>query len=609
MGSGIDIHMMLTMVIIIVTICAYAAERVSIEVISIASLCAFLVLFTAFPYTTSSGDQITPEQLLSGFANPALITVLSLLIVGQALFQTDALERPATILAKMGKKSGWIAFVGVYLIAALFSAFINNTPVVVMLLPIVVAIAAGQRLSTSKVLMPLSFITILGGMTTLIGSSTNLLVASSALKFSGLELGFFDLTGIGSMMFAIGAVYALFIMPRLLKPRQSMADEIKGGTGKQFIAQIPITYDHPLVGTEAVSGLFPAFKDMTVRLIQRGEHPFLPPFENLSLQPGDVVIVAATRQALTKALAGGKAGIPASEDDDTENNIPPPDFTLAEAIVPPGSRLISRTVEQAGFRSETGCVVLGIQRRNRMPRMAMNHIRLEAGDVLLVGAPRASIEGLRANRDLLLVEFSTADVPHRPFAPRALVIFASTVIAAATGVVPIVTAALGGAFLMIASNCLNLRQAGRAFDGRIMLLIGASLASAVALEKTGGAELIAGAVVDAMAGQSVAFLLSGLFLLIAVMTNILSNNATAVLFTPIALSIAAQTGQDPVPFVVCVIIAANCSFATPIGYQTNLLIMGPGHYRFSDFFIAGIPLVILIWLSFSIIAPWYYGLV
>ena len=253
-------------------------------------------------------------------------------------------------------------------------------------------------------------------------------------------------------------------------------------------------------------------------------------------------------------------------------------------------------------------MALGVQRRSRMPRMAMSDIRLEAGDVLLVGGARDDVEALRLNKDLLLIELSTTDMPQRRYAPRALMIFLITAIVSASGLLPIATAALGGAFLMIATKCLNLRQAIRALDSRIYMLVGASLASAVALQKTGGAQFIAGGVVDAMQGQPAPILLSGLFLLVAILTNILSNNATAVLFAPIAIAIAKQTGLPAEPFVVGVIMAANCSFATPIGYQTNLLVMGPGHYKFADFLVAGLPLIVIIWLSFSFIAPWYYGL-
>lgn len=608
----VSLQMALTFIVIAGTIVLYAMERFRIEAIALGSVVALILIFTVMPLQTATGP-LGPADFLAGFANPALITVMALLTIGQALFQTDALDKPAQMLLKLFRGSKIGATTPLLLVVGVISAFLNNTPVVVMFLPVLVALAAAQATSPTKVLMPLSFITILGGMTTLIGSSTNLLVADVASRTSDVQLKFFTFTPLGASLAAIGVIYIVFVMPRLLKPRRTMAEELQTSAGgKQFIAQIAIGYDHPLIGTKSVAGMFPTLKDMTVRLVQRGEKPHLPPFDNLTLEPGDTVIVAATRSALTKALSARRSIIASDNDEqqpseEKSTGAGEGTATLAEAVVAPGSRLIGRTTAQASLRAETGCVVLGLQRRSRMPRMAMTNIRLEAGDVLLLAGTRGDIESLRGNHDVLLLDWSASEVPQRQNAPRALLVFMLVILAAATGAVPIVTAALSGAFAMLALGCLNVRQALRSIDSRIFLLIGASLAAATALEKTGGAAIVADALVTAMDGQSPAVILSALFLLIAVLTNILSNNATAVLFAPIATGMAARIGVDPEAFIICLIFAANCSFATPIGYQTNLIVMGPGHYRFSDFLRAGVPLVLIIWASFTILAPWYYS--
>ncbi len=605
-----DIQMVLTFVIIAVTVALYAVERFPIEVTALGSVVAFVILFTVLPLDGPDGD-LGPQALLMGFANPALITIMALLIVGQALFHTDALDKPTQHILKIFRKLRLAPITPILIGVAVISAFMNNTPVVVMFLPVLAAMAAANGTAAARVLMPLSFIAILGGMTTLIGSSTNLLVADVAQRVSDVRIGFFSFTPIGTLLAIIGSLYIIFVMPKILTPRRTMADEVQGPAGgKQFIAQIPITYNHPLVGARAVAGMFPNLRDMTVRLVQRGERPFLPPFEGVELQPGDTVIVAATRQALTKALSLRKPimhsndGTKASPEEQT---FPPGTATLAEAVVAPGSRMIGRTTAQSSLRADNNCVVMGLQRRSRMPRMAMSDIRLEAGDVLLLAGPHDDIQSLRGNRDVLLLDWSTAEVPRRRHAPRARAIFIGIVGCAALNIVPVVTAALAGALAMLLTGCLNVRQSLRALDSRIFMLIGASLAAATALERTGGAKAVAEALMVAMEGQPPAIILSMLFLLIAVLTNVLSNNATAVLFAPIAVNIAQRTGVDGNAFVTCLIFAANCSFATPIGYQTNLIVMGPGHYRFSDFIRAGTPLVLLIWLSFSLIAPWYYG--
>ncbi|MEM6761419.1 MAG: SLC13 family permease [Pseudomonadota bacterium] len=598
----VDYAMLGTLAIIAASTVLYATERYSIEAISVGVIAAYLGLFVVVG-VPADDEALTATELLKGFANPGLVTVMALLVVGQGLFHTDALDRPAQILVRWVSGTGTTGLLVVFLTIAVLSAFLNNTPVVVMFIPIISTLAAAMKTSTARVMMPLSYITILGGTTTLIGSSTNLLAANVARESGAVELSFFSFTPVALIIAAVGLPYVLFVVPMMLRRRASMAETLQGAAGKQFIAEIPVRAGHPLVGATANAGLFPQLKDMTVRLVQRGERPFLPPFENLTLRPGDVVIVAATRGALERALSGQGSVMRDNEDDR-----PPGVVTLAEALVAPGSRLIGRTVSQAGFRSETGCVVMAIERRSRMPRMPMADIRMEAGDVLLFAGPRQGIEELRGNRDILLIDWSAVDVPLRQRAPIALVIFAAMVIAAASGIMSIVAAAVLGAFAMLATRCLNTRQAARVIDGRIVMLIASAIASATALQATGGAQALASGLLSALSDAPPALVMSVLFIIIALTTNILTNNAAAVIFTPIAIGLAARLDLPAEPFVVTVILAANASFATPVAYQTNLLVMGPGHYRYRDFLVAGGPLVLLLWCAFSIVAPWYYGI-
>ncbi len=605
--------MWLTFAVIAATVLLLATERVRLEVTCVGAIVTFLLIFHFLPVLDPSGrNLIEPYQLLAGLADPSLITIIALLVIGQGLFHTGALEGPARYLAGHSAKRGGMMLLLVLVFASLMSGFMNNTPVVVMFIPIVSAMATRLGHTTTNVLMPLSFICILGGMTTLIGSSTNLLVAGQATRNGLPKIGFFDFTIPGLILAGVGAIYVLFLMPRLMKPRATMADEVVSHGGKQYIAQIDITHDHPLIGVKSVAGMFPDLKQMTVRLVQRGERPYLPPFENISLEVGDEVVVAATRNVLTEALKARRAilRVNPGDQENTESGTNPDqsELVLAEAIVAPGSRMIGRTVETSGLHSDTGCIVLGVQRRSRMIRLGLNEIRLEAGDVLLIMGQTKSVYKLRFNRDILLLEWSATELPRTALAMRALLIFAVVILAAATSVVPIVVAALTGALLMIPMGCLNVRQAARAFDQRIYLLVGASLAMAVPLQATGGAGFLASSLFDALSGASPAIMLSAMFGLVAVLTNFISNNATAVLFTPIAIGLAQRMGVDPMPFVVAVIFAANCSFATPFGYQTNLLVMAPGHYRFSDFVRAGLPLAFIVWLTFSLVAPWYYNI-
>jgi di/tricarboxylate transporter len=326
------------------------------------------------------------------------------------------------------------------------------------------------------------------------------------------------------------------------------------------------------------------------------------------LQTGDKIFIAATRRELSDALA--------NRDHPLQNQILPlvPDSDddsetmLAELVVAPGSRMAGRAVYQTGFSHTTDCFILGVQRRARMLRHELADMRLEAGDVLLVIGGNKNIANLRHNRDTLLLEWSASELPRFENANLARLIFAGTVLAAASGLVPIVVAAMAGAGLMVVTGILNTRQAVRGFDTRIFLVVASALAMAKALTVTGGAAYVTGGFLTLFADSTPAIILSAFFLICAIITNILSNNATAVLFTPLAVSLAQTLGVDPMAFILAVIFAANCSFATPIAYQTNLLVMTPGNFRFSDFMRAGIPLIVLLWISYSLFAPIYFNL-
>ena len=487
----------------------------------------------------------------------------------------------------------------------------NNTPVVVMFIPILSAMSSRLRRAASRYMMPLSFICILAGMTTLIGSSTNLLVNDVLQRTTDISLGFFTQFGFGLILASVGAIYIIFAAPILLPERLSLEKEVSEA-GRQYIAQIRVTDNHPLSGAQPIAGLYPALKNVTVRMIQRGEQSFLPPFEE-DLRSGDVLIVAATRKSLSKLLSTdsryleGMLNI-AGFHDESRSSDNSDTIVISEAVIAPGSRMIGRNIEQIGFRRQTGCLVLGIQRRSRMIRKRMLDIRLEAGDVLLLFGYDANMREIRNNRDLLLLDWSTAELPDIRKSIMARLIFGLTILAAATSFLPIEIAALTGALAMIATGCLNIRQAVRALDMRIFLLIGAAFAMGLALENTGGATYIGMQVVNIFQPFGNHILLAAVFLLIAIATNIISNSAAALLFTPIALAISQQTGIDPIAMVLTVIFAANCSFATPIAYQTNLLVMGPGRYNFADFAKFGTPLILILWVTFILIAPLFFTL-
>jgi len=595
--------------VIVCAIIAYVLDRWSMEAVSIGVVAALLLLFTIPGATAFDGTSISSADLLSGFGNPALITIMALLVVGQGLFQTGAIEGPTkALLRSYGRRPIYTLCVTFFAVFAI-SAFTNNTPVVIMFLPIMSAIAMRMNASPSRLMMPLSFVSILAGMTTLIGTSTNLLAADAYRRTEGISLDFFEQTPMGLMLAGVGLAYIAIFSRYLLPNRDTFAQEIVP-SGKQFVAQIEVTHGHFLIGQSPVAGMFPDLKDMTVRLIQRGEKAMLPPFENVELRAGDLVIVAATRKAISDLLAS-KPGLlqqiwQGNENEEVDTSVP--QLSLIEAVIAPGSRMAGRTVEMLGFRRLTSAVVLGIQRRSRMIRTKLGEIRLEAGDTLLLCAPPTVFQELRTSRDILLLEWSQKEIPVTAHSLAARLIALGMVILAATGIVSILVASVLAALAMIVTQCLNTRQASRALDLRIFLVIAAALAMGTALEKTGAATLIADGVVTLASPFGPVVILSTIFICVAILTNILSNAATAVLFAPVALEAAHSAGADPLPYILAVIYASNCSFASPIAYQTNMLIMAPGHYRFSDFIKFGGPLLVVMWVAFTIMAPWRFDL-
>lgn len=611
MSADILTHwpMWASLIAVLAAIVLYMMDKWSMEVVSVGIITGLLILFTLPGAVGAEGQAITPADLFAGFANPALITIMALLVVGQGLFQTGALEGPTKALVRSYDRRPRATLIMAFAAVFVTSAFTNNTPVVIMFLPIMSAIAARMGASTSRLMIPLSFVSILAGMTTLIGTSTNLLAADAYQRLAGVELGFFAQTEMGLILAGIGLVYILIAAPILLPNRAGFAETFTI-SGKQFVAQFEVTPGHFLDGKSSIAGMFPDLKDMTVRMIQRGEKAILPPYDEVTLKPGDLVIVAATRQALTDLLAGKprmlqdiwQSGV-AEEDDGPDGQL-----GLVEAVIAPGSRMAGRTVEMLGFRRLTNAVTLGIQRRSRMIRTKLGEIRLEAGDTLLLCGPVAAFRDLRTNRDIILLEWSQTEFPTTTKAVIARLITVAMVLAAALNFVNITIASVVAATAMILLQCLNSRQASRALDLRIYLVIAAALAMGTSLELTGAADLIAHLVVALASPYGTLAVASAIFLAVAIITNILSNAATAVLFAPIALSAADQLGAEPLPFLLAVIYAANCAFATPIAYQTNMLVMAPGHYKFGDFVKFGGPLVLLMWAAFTVVAPWRLGL-
>ncbi len=611
-GLGGAFQMWVTFALILAVLVLYAMDKIPVEVTSSGILAALLVFFHLAPVLDGfGGNRLDAGRLLSGFANPALITVIALLVVGQGMVRTGVLEQGARRLLELAGGRARLTL-GICLTGALLiSGVLNNIPVVVIFIPIMQTLAERLGVAASRVMMSLSFVAVLGGSATLIGSGSNLLVSGALLQAGETPFGFFDFTGPGLIVAGVGLAYALLVLPWVLPERESLASRIMARSGKYFLAQIAIESETGLEGAGIVGAYSKALPDMRVRMVLRAERVVMPPFHDFQLRLGDVVVVAASRRALSRATADSPGLLhPGAQElgGGMEDVWQAEERTLAEVMVVPGSRLIGRRLTMAGFQWRTRCVVLGIQRRTQMFRSRLTDVPLEAGDVLLVEGRPNSVEQLRTDSDVILMEWSTEELPLVRRAKQAVLLFTAVVLLAATGVLPIVVAGVVGALGMLVSGVLNVREAARAIDTKIVIMIPATLALGAALQETGGAAYLAHAFLVPLQGVGTMAAVSGLFLAGAILAHVIGSNAVAVLFTPIAVGMGRELGIDPHVLAVVVVFAANAGLATPIGYQTNLLVMGPGHYRFSDFLRAGGPLVVLLWITVTLVVPWWYGL-
>lgn len=609
-------QMWVTLGLLVLTLALYMSERVSVEVASIGILVTMMVAFHVLPVAGPNGKNLlSPDTLLAGFGNPALLTVMALLVVAEGLNRTGALDRLADSVGKLRLSPAVLATLALVLVAVT-SGFINDTPVVVMFLPVFQALALRSGMGAGRLMMPLSFAAILGGMTTLIGSSTNLLVSSALIAQGEQGLDFFQQTPMGVWVAGIGLVYVLFVMPRLL-PKGSGEAFSGGGAGKQFVSQCEVGAGSALDGAQAQAGTFRQLPDITVHLIIRDGESVFPPYDDIVLRAGDVLMIAGSRKALTETAARhpGLLSVPEihDEDDDDEGTAPRApaplvEQVLVEAMVPPTSRFTGFSVEQLGLNRYHNLVVLGLERRARMMRGPTGGLRLQAGDVLLLMGHENDIETLRQDRDLVVISGSAGLLPRVHHAKTAGLLFLAMLGLSATGVLPIAISAIAVAVTLVALGGLTARQAVGAIDAKVVLLVGNALALGEAMDATGTAAFLAKAMLSVMGEVGPWGILVAMFGLVAALTNVLSNNATAVLFTPIAVGMARQMGIDPALAAITVILAANCSFATPIGYQTNLLVMGPGHYRFADYVRAGLPMVLVMWAAFALGVKLVWGL-
>jgi len=608
---AIDAHGVAVLILTVIALFLFTRDRIPLESSSLTILILLVGGFTLFPYQRDGEVLISAADFFAGFGNEALVAICALMMVGKALETTGALLPLASVVSRAWSTRPVLALLTTLVAAAILSAFMNNTPIVVLLMPILVGASLRSKFAVSGVMLPMGLATIVGGMSTTIGTSTNLLVVGIAAELlPDHTFSMFEWVLPVAIVGGVAILFLWLIAPRLLPDRAPpMADT----SPRVFSAQLHVKEGGASDG-KTLSEVLAKADGLRIDKIQRSDSLFLAKLPSVILQPGDRLFVKDSPENLKhyeQVLGATLFNISDVEhpiDEDTP--LRAEGQQLAEVVVTRGSPLHLRSLAATQFSSSYGLMPLALHRARTPSSQVtgdLNMIRLRAGDVLLVQGSRESISTLKDSGSMLVLD-GTTDLPHTHNAKRALAIMAFVILAAAMGIMPISVSAVVGLGLMIATGCLTWSDAGSALSIPVVMIIVTALALGKALVGTGMADYIAFSFVAAASGLSPPMILSAFLLLMTLMTNVVSNNAAAAIGTPIAISIAAQLGASPEPFILAVIFGANMSFATPYGYQTNLLIMSAGGYKFSDFLRVGIPLTIIMWLGFSFVLPALYQL-
>ena len=602
-----DPHAIAVLGLTVFALFLFSRERIPLETSSLLVIVILTVGFQLVPYQRA-GLVVHPLNFFHGFGHEALVAVCALMVVGHGLVRTGALEPVGVILARMWSISPTFSMLGTLVIGASLSAFMNNTPIVVLLLPILVGMSMRSGVSASGVLMPMGFATLIGGMCTTIGTSTNLLVVAVAADLGMREFGMFDFIVPASIAGGIAILYLWLIAPRLLPDREPLMPD---ASPRLFSARINIREDSSFVGKTLSEAIKKTGGSMKVNRIRRGDDTQVVPLPDAVLRAGDQLVVRDTprqlkeyERVLDATLYTGNVPV------DEEHPLTAGDQQLAELVVIQASPVNGASLRSVRFVERHQLAVLALHRQGREfaePGKDIADIVLRAGDVLLVQGPQEELAKMKREGEMLVLD-ATADVPHTQKAPYALSILAGVVLLAAFGILPIAISAVCGALLLILTGCLRWSDASHALSSQVIMIVVASLALGSALLQTGGTAYVTQVFLAVTSGASPTVILSGLILLMAMLTNIVSNNAAGVIGAPIAIEIARQLGLPPEPFVLAVLFGANMSYATPMAYQTNLLVMTAGNYKFSDFVRIGVPLTLIMWLSFSWLLPKLYGI-
>ena len=603
---GINLPVVLVVILIIGVALAFFREWGSPDVVALSAL-GVIILFGLLPISDVIRDGVIIERgLLSVFSNGAPITIAAMFVLSTGLERTGAIDAMGKIFTRVAGKSELRVLLVLMFMCALLSAFINNTPIVVVFLPIVLAHARATGLKASKLLIPLSFASILGGTCTLTGTSTNLIIDGVAQEYGQRAFTMFEMSKLGLVYAAIGFVYLATIGRKLLPNRSSLAEMLEPQPDRDFLTQFVVEKESNLIGKPLTETLLKEFPGSQVLEVRRRGRNLETSLDQLEIREMDRLLVTLHGSSIKHLHESEGVRFPAQAH---LRELETRELKLIEGIVGPRSNLVGKTLEEIGFRRNFGVHVLAIHRQGMNLSKDFNRVRLAFGDTLLMEGPTEAINRLQQTRDFVIITEPT-EVKIIPGKLRiGIAITAAFILGASFQILPIPALALLAALAMILFRCVTAHQAYEAVQWNIVFLIFGMLALGLAMDQTGTARLMVEGIMHVFGNFSPFVILAVVYLLSSTLTELISNNAVAALLTPIVIGISksieygGEIGVDPRPFIIALMFGCSASFATPIGYQTNTYVYGAGGYQFKDFPRVGVPLNLILWIVASILIP------
>ena len=551
---------------------------------------------------------ISPEEAISGFANPAVITIALLFVLSHALQKSGILEYMVIRLNKLTERSRFLGLFVFLISVALASAFVNNTAIVAIFIPLTIRLAQKYNLSPSKLLMPLSYIAIIGGTLTLVGTSTNLLVNSIYVNSisSAPPLGMFEFAKFGLVMLVIGVAYLLIAVPFLIPSRTVTSSLTKSYHMGGYLTELKVSEESPLVGRTCKERAVNKNYDITVLDILRDGKLISKNIRDTIIYPEDILFVRGSLENFLRMKEVEKVTM-LTDEKLTQDELIHDDNTLVECLITNQTDLVGKSLMEINFRRRFGSFILAIRREGEILRKKIAHVVLQAFDTLLIYGPIEKIKELSDSGDFIVLGEIEATLQKHKYWWVSVAVILGTVILAALGIVPILKGALIGAIFLLVIRVITANEAYQSINWQVIVLIAALIPLGIVIQKSGTAFWI-GTVLNDIANAfnpliRPTIMLSLIYLVTIILTETTSNAATAIIMTPIAISAAQQMGLDPRTFVFAVCFAASASFITPIGYQTNLMVYSPGGYKFTDYVRVGLPLAIVLWCMATWLIP------